>query len=250
MEKSKLKDIILVTSDEKALSYKWEDNAKSIKGIQVVSEEHDLEVLEKHLVFIGQIRDKEQVFIKDPFVENCYVEISKAEDRFFRNKIKSYKKIALLLGAKTFNAKAEFIEENKLSIEADGSIGHTTFDVKAEFAKEQSSKLNKKYKLNSTLMPIENFDRLRGFEEAKEEVRRLGLQDEIDIVGLIENNDPSLQNREISQIVSLELTNELNDLLEMAFSLNVMGGVFGLGARFKSTTESFNTIVLETEIVF
>ena len=67
---------------------------------------------------------------------------------------------------------------------------------------------------------------------------------------MIENNDPSLQSRERKQNVKLQLTNELNDLLEMSFSINVMAGVFSLGANFKSTTESVKKIILETEISF
>lgn len=252
MERNKLKEVLLVTSDEKSINYKWEDNASKLKGIQVVSKEYDLPALieEKEINFIGYKEGREQVFVKDPFYDNYYIEITKAEDRIFKNKIRFYKRIALLLGAKGFTANAEFREENKLSIEANGSISHKVVEINTGLTKEQISKFNKVYKLNSTLKPLEDFDRQRGFEEAKDLVNKLNLHNEIDIVGLIENNDPSLQNREITQEVTLELSNELNDLLEMSFNINAMGGVFGLGANFKKTTESMKKIILDTKIVF
>lgn len=252
MERDKLKDVLLVTTDEKSINYKWEHNASKLNDIQVVSEENDLPLLikKKEISFIGYKEGREQVFVKDPFYDNYYIEITKAEDRIFKNKIKFYKKIALLLGAKGFSANAEIIEENKLSIEANGNISHKVVDSNMSSTKVKSSQFNKVYKLNSILKPHEDFDRQRGFEEAKALVNKLNLHNEIDIVGLIENNDPSLQNREITQEVTLELSNELNDLLEMSFNINAMGGVFGLGATFKKTTESMRKIILNTKIVF
>ena len=250
MEKLKLKDVLLVTSDEKALSYSWDEKAKNLNGVQVISNDYDLGTLMKELKFIGLQKDKEQVFIKDPFYSNTYVDVTKAEERIFKNKIKSYKRIAYLLGAKTFSAKAEFIEENKFATEIDGSVTMRVVKIDGEFKKEQIQKFNSTYDLNSEFEPDLNFDRKRAFEEAKQLVKELNFENEIDIVGLIENNDPSDQNREKRQTLKLQLTNELNDLLEASFSINAMAGTFSLGANFKSTTESTKKIILQTEIIF
>lgn len=250
MEKAKLKNVILVTSDEKSRNYKWENKAKVLKGIQVVSEESDLPILKNEFTFIGHQNDKEQVFVKNPFNELELIEITKAEDHLFKNKIKYYKRIAILLGAKSFSAQAEFIDENKFTMDVNGNVSHKVVEIDMAVKKEQTAKFNKTYNLDSEFTPDENFDRQRGFNEANELVRKLNFQNEIDIVGLIENNDPSDQSRETKQIVKLQLTNELNDLLEMSFNINAMGGTFGLGANFKSTTESVKKIILHTEIVF
>ncbi len=250
MEKTKLKDIILKTTDENAQSYKWDEKSQKLRGIQVISEDYDLKELQEDITFIGIQSNKDQVFVKDPSYKNTFIEITKAEDRFFKNKIKNYKRIAYLLGAKSFTAKAEFIEEKKFTIEVDGNISYKVVKIDGDYKKEQSEKFNASYKLNSEFEPDPNFDRYRAFDEANELVKTLNFQNEIDIVGLIENNNPTDQSREKKQIVKLELTNELNDLLEMSFNINVMSGVFNLGGGFKSTTESLNKIVLETEIIF
>jgi hypothetical protein len=249
MGSEKLKEVILLTSDEKARSYKWEDNANALRGIQVISKENDLDKF-KHITFLGFKDDLEQVFVKDPFYPKVYVEINKAEKRIFDNKIKFYKKIALLLGAKSFNADAEFIDESKATIDANGKISYKLVQVDASLSKQESSRFKKKYALKSVLTPIENFDRYRGFEDAKALIKLHNLENETSIVGLIENNDPYLQSRETKQTVKLELTSELNDLLEMSFNINALGGVFALGANFKKTTETMKTIILQTEIEF
>jgi hypothetical protein len=250
METNKLKEVILITSDEKKLGYKWEDNAAALRGIEVFSEERDLVNLQKDITLIGAKIGKEQVFVKDPFYPNTYVEISQAENRIFKCKIKFYKQIALLLGAKSFTANAEIIEQNKFTMGVNGEVSYQLVKVDAAVSEEQNSNFNSKYDLNSDITPIDNFDRQRGFEDAKNLVKQHNLENEIDIVGLIENNDPSLQSRETRQKVKLELTSELNDLLEMSFNINAMSGVFQLGVNFKKTTESIKTIILETEIIF
>lgn len=250
MEKTKLKEVLLVTSDEKALSYKWDQKSKNLNDVQVISEAYELEDLKNDLKFIGLKNDKEQVFIKDPFYDNTYVEISKAEERIFKNKIKNYKRIAYLLGAKSFSAKAEFIEEKKFITEIDGSIKFKVVKIEGEFKEEQTNKFNSTYQLNSEFEPDPNFNRQRAFDEAKYLVNSLNFENEIDMVGLIENNDPADQNREKRQHLKLMLTSELNDLMEMSFNINAMAGTFNLGGSFKSTTESVKKIILDTEIIF
>ncbi len=250
MEKSKLKDIILVTSDEKALSYKWEDNAKLLKDIQVVSQEYELTPLREEITFVGYVSNKEQVFVRNPLNVLEYIEITRAEEHIFKSKIKFYKRIAYLLGAKSFSAESEFIEEKKLSIGADLNVAYKVVKIDGSFKKEQTEKFNATYELDSQFEPKLDFDRHRAFEEANQLVKELNFYHEIDIVGLIENNNPNDQNREKSQIVKLQLSSELNDLLEISFNINAMGAVFGLGANFKTTTESLKKIILKTEIVF
>lgn len=250
MEKTRLKEVLLVTSDEKALSYKWDEKHKNLNGVQVISEDYELEGLQNELTFIGLQIDKEQVFVKDPFYSNTYVEITKAEDRIFKNKIKNYKRVAYLLGAKSFSAKAEFIEAKKFTTKADGTTTIKVVKIKGDFKKEHAAKFNSTYELNSEFEPDPNFDRQRAFDEAKQLVKDLNFENEVDIVGLIENNDPSDQNREKKQNLKLQLTSELNDLLETSFSINAMAGTFNLGGNFKSTTESIKKIILQTEIIF
>lgn len=250
MGKNELKDVLLVTSDEKSRNYKWDKKSSKIKGVQVISEEKEFENLQKRVTFVGFQKDKEQVFIKNPLDKNEYLEITKAEDHIFKSKIKFYKRIALLLGAKSFSAKANFVEEKKLTIDLDANVSYKAVKIEGQYKKDKNEKINASYDLNSEFKPDEDFDRQRAFKDANDLVKKLNFQNEIDIVGLIENNNPTDQSREKKQNVKLQLTNELNDLLEISFNLNIMGGVFSLGANFKSTTETIKKVILETEIMF
>ena len=64
MEKNSLKEVILVTSDEKSRNYKWEDNASSLKNILVLSEDYFKEGELSEINFIGRVNNKEQAFVK------------------------------------------------------------------------------------------------------------------------------------------------------------------------------------------
>lgn len=250
MERIKSKDVVLVTSDEKALGYKWEDKASELNNIEVVSEDYGLPKLIADVQLIGYRPGNEQVFVKNPMQHNQFIEVSKAEDLIYRNKIKLYKNIARILGAQSFNAKAEFVEMKKLSINANAEMNIKAVNIKADLKKEHTERFNKTYELNSVFELDENFDRKKAYIDALDIIRKYNLQHEVEIVGLIENNNPDDQSREQRQTVRFELSSELNDLLEASFKINALSGIFALDANFKSTTETLRKIVLETEIVF
>lgn len=250
MDKKKLKQVILVTSDEKSLNYKWENNAESIKGISVLSEEFDLPVLKNKIKFIGLNEGKEQLFLQSPCDKNIFIEISKSEDYIFKDKIKNYKRIAFLLGAKSFSAKAEFVEELKQTMDADGTVESKIAELNIKISTSLSEKFSKTYELASKFVTCENFDRKRGYHEARALVELKGLENELDLISLIENRNPDDQNKEEIQKVKLELSSELNSMLETTFNLTAMKGVFKLGGQYGSTCESIKKIVLSTEVVF
>ena len=251
MENTKLKDVVLITSDEKALGYKWEDKGSELNNIEVVSEDYGLpKLLNDEIQLIGYRSGQEQVFVKNPMQHNQFIEVSKAEDLIFRNKIRIYKRIAMLLGAQSFNAKAEFVEMKKLSMNANAEMTYKMVDIKGGLKKEHTETFNKTYELNSVFELNENFDRYRAYKEAQDTISAYNLHNEVDIIGLIENNNPDDQSREQRQTVRFQLSSELNDLLEASFKINALPGVFALDANFKSTTETLRKIILETEIVF
>lgn len=249
MDTFQLKDVVLVTSDEKSLGFQWEDKASKISGVQVISAEYDLPAVLIDTKFIGLVKDKEQVFVKNPFA-NEYIEISQSENRLFSSKISIYRRVAAVLGAKTFRAKAVFVEEKKRTLDADLEASARTVELDATYKAIQEEKLNKTYELESDFESAVDFDRSLAYEQAKQLIMNLQMESEQEIVDLIENNNPQYQNREVRQRIKLQLTNELNDLLEISFKLTGMGSLFGLGANFQTTTESVKTIILDTEITF
>ena len=244
-------DVVLVTSDEKSKNYKWENNYDKLKAIDVISYDYgwmDNKFDGNH--FIGRKLNCDQVFLKSPFESDKYIEINQAEAYFYKIKIKFYKRIAFLLGAKKFSAQAEFVEETRYTLDADGNVSCKYVDIDADYKKKIVTSIKSSYELETGFEPDTSFDRRKGYEDAKKLIQEHNLDNEIDLTSLVENNNPDYQNKETSQIMRFQLTNELNSLIEMSFKINIMGGVFGLGAGFKTQTESVKKIILKTEVNF
>ncbi|WP_264521160.1 hypothetical protein [Flavobacterium sp. N1994] len=249
-------NVVLVTSDEKSKSFKWEENSEKIKAIDVISSDYgwDENDFFQGNKFIGLIPNTEQVFLKSPFEQNKFVEIEKAEEYFLTKKISIYKNIIFALGAKDFSAKAEFIEEKEFTKDADFNVSYMPIGgLSAEYKEETIKKIESEYKLSNIFEDNENndsFDRTRAYNEAMEIVHRYNLTNEDQLLDLVEFRNPKAQKKLSTETVQLKLTSELNTLLELSAKINVMDGVFGLEAGFKTKTKSLKKIILTTVVNF
>ncbi|WP_426092363.1 hypothetical protein [Flavobacterium sp. DSR3-2] len=249
-------NVVLVTSDEKSKSYKWEDNREKIQAIDVISADYGWEHNKffQGNEFIGLIPNTEQVFLKSPFEQNKFVEIEKAEEYLFAKKISLYKNIVFLLGAKDFTAIAEFIEEKTISKEGSIDVSYVpVVEISAKAKEETEKKIAAEYELKDNFEDnedFESFDRVRAYDEAKEIIKNNNLENEFDLVDLVEFRNPKHQKKIGSRTVKLKLTTELNALIELSAKINVMGGVFGLDASFKTKTKSIKKIILTTVVNF
>lgn len=246
---TKLKDIILETTDEKSRNYKWEDNCKFLNDISVISDEHLPNELNEYK-FIGRKKGIDNVFLKNPFNENEYIEISKAEDLIFTSKIGIYSEILCALGAKSFYADAEFIEEKKRTVSTDGKVQIKLVKLDTATKKEMSEKFKKTFILSTTFKDTKNFDALKSYEEAKFLFKKYNLDSEKQLDSLIKNNDPNKGRTQNFLDVNVQISQEFNDLLECAGNISTMSGVFSLSADYKSNTESIKKINLKYTIHF
>jgi hypothetical protein len=248
-------NVVLVTSDEKSKSYKWEENSDKIKAIDVISANYGwVNNTFGEYEFIGLIPNTEQVFLKSPFEKNKYVEIEKSEEYFFTKKISLYKNIAFLLGAKDFSATAEFIEEKNISTDANLNVSYLPAGgISGDYKKETESKIASEYVLTENFESKDDYltlDRERAYNEAREIIDKNNLINEIDLNDFVDFRNPKHQNQLKSRILKLKLTSELNTLIELSAKINAMGGVFGLEAGFKTSTKSLKKIILSTEVNF
>lgn len=246
---TKVKDIILETTDEKSRNYKWEDNYKSLNNISVISNEQLPEEL-NDFKFIGRKKGIDNVFLKNPFNDNEYIEISKAEDLIFESKIALYSEILCALGAKSFVASAEFIEEKKMEFGTDGKVKFKLATLDTATKNELSEKFQKTFNLSAKFKDTKNFDALKSYEEAKSLFKIHKLDSEKQLESLIKNNDPSKGRTQNFLDINVQISHEFTDLIECAANISTMPGVFSLSADYKSNTESIKKINLKYTIDF
>lgn len=79
---------------------------------------------------------------------------------------------------------------------------------------------------------------------------KYGLDRDIEIRDLVAMRDSHSVNMLQRQKVHMEMSNELKERKEIAFSLNVMEGVFGLDANVKSNIETLKRVIYECEVEF
>ena len=188
--------------------------------------------------------------MKNPFNDKEYIEISKAEDLIFESKIAIYSEILCALGAKSFVADAEFIEEKKRKVGTDGKVQIELVKLDTATKKEMSEKFKKTFVLSAKFKDSKNFDALKSYEEAKSLFKIHKLDSEKQLGSLIKNNDPSKGRTQNFMDVNVQISQEFNDLIEYAANISTMSGVFSLSADYKSNTESIKKINLKYTIDF
>ena len=241
---SKIK-IIHIAEDEKAISYKWEKESNRLNGVQIVSiDEIDQILKESNCTIIGNLQVG-STLMRHPFISDRYIDINRAEDIIFKDKMDAVASIARLLGAYYFEAEAEFVEEESVSIDLKGQINYKYVELKGSYRKQKDIKYRQTYHRK---------DEFEGnkilYNEAEQEAERYGLKNDSDIVSLLDARNPNSSNRLAHKEVSIQLSREYNTSLDCALSLNILSGVFSLDGDFKETVSTRKKIILKTTLDF
>jgi hypothetical protein len=67
---------------------------------------------------------------------------------------------------------------------------------------------------------------------------------------LLEQRNPNFTNSLYSQKIRTELSKEMNDITECAFSLSILNGCIAIGGNLKETLSTQKKVILETELIF
>lgn len=251
MEQIKLSgDILHIVTEERAINYVWEDNEKKLdKNLQIISiTDMNHALSQGHYSFdLSGSLSVGMVLAKHPFLPARYVDINKAQDVIFQDKLNCMFEIAKLLGVTFIEAKAVFLDEQKMEMSADGELKYKCVDMSLQVQKEEKLKYAKRYEREERFSG--EFTK-EGYQKALEKAQRYGLGDDGDIQYLLRQRNPDDPNSMQEQSVKVEMTKELNTLLECAMSLTILPGVFSLKGHTREVISSRKTIVLESKLVF
>ena len=226
-------------------NYNWEKNADKLDpNVQIVS--YDNVRLMDIDIFDGKFPMLDSILVKHPFIPNKYIPLDMTEDALTKTKLNCLGIIARLLGVKEYETEFITEETKEVSIDASGKIDVKIVDSQSKInIKKDDTKVGKYYR-HETFKGEFNAE---GYEQAIIEAKRYGLYNDEDIFYLIKNRDPRFLNPMTSQTVKFELAKELNNKLDIAFSLKV-ASIFKLKADYNQIITHRKRIVIGTKLIF
>ncbi|MFC0343464.1 hypothetical protein [Epilithonimonas hispanica] len=250
--RNKQPQVILFQDDEIALGYEYDQvPVKLSKDIIIKSIDYDYDKLkEEGVSFVGTTEpSNNSVYFKHPYKKDTYVQDTKNEDYYLKEKVEIFKKIGQQLGAKKILTKVLSLQSEKITTEinADGSVkvvkaevGVTTIEQK----KNESS-----YEIEDTYELLSNFDLDKNIEDVRLLINDCNLNHESELISLIDardskNSGTTLKTRKVKS----ELTSEYNHLLDISLSLS--HPVFNISSSFKKNIEKIQTLKIEIEYTF
>lgn len=186
------------------------------------------------------------ILVKHPFLQNTYMEIDKLEKELFHSKMLNMSHILKNLGAKSFSGYAKIVEYKTRHWEGDGQISYKIIEVDSSVKTTIKEQYESEYSISDTYQGVFTED---SYEKAKSIANQFGLDNDIDVKNLINMRNPKENNTLLSRKVNIELSRELNKILDTAFSLSVLP-VFTSTVRYKEVMEIRKKVVLTFDINF
>ncbi|MDE5829497.1 MAG: hypothetical protein K2H48_05860 [Duncaniella sp.] len=226
-----------IVSPEKAVNYKWEEYADKLPaGVQIISidEINNLPVEIRKQYFGLQNIELNDVFLFEPYSKR-YILSSNAEDSFFERKFYKIAEIARLLGASSISHEVTLVEVMQRVLSATGDITYKAVEVSAEVKRDYEEKIRNTYKLHEDFTSPKLT--LEGYNRAKEICIETSLIQVPVFEHLLAMRDPSHPSSLKYYEKNINLAQDINEGLEVAFKLNILKGVFSLNAN---TTETLS----------
>lgn len=243
-----LKEILYISTPEKAINYKWEKGAEYLnRNVQIVSLDDLEEVDNKIIIDKSEGIYEGMTFVKHPFMPNKYINLHNAEKEILFDKSRALGLVASCLGAKKISSEIILQNVKELKINSNNEIEAKAIDIKADLDYESLKKDLEKYKIDETYSGILS---VKSYEEAKDQMKKYNLVGNGELEYILSQRDPLKTNLLLSRKVEMEISNEYNSLLGSAFSLNYLDTVFKLSTNFKKKTSTQKNIKIIYTIDF
>lgn len=247
MEDCKLTgNIIYVTSKERAINYKWEKYADKLSPeVQIVSV-NDIQQMDIDIFDDRKLPIINKILVKHPFIPNKYISLDRTEDALTKTKLNCLSSIVRHLGVREYETTYATEETKEVTINANGEIGYNLLNVESKVSINEKDSRTGKYYRHETFKG--DFSK-KSYKQAVLEAKQYGLYNDEDIYSLIKNRDPKFLNQLTSQHIRIELTRELDEQLDIAFSLKV-SNLFKINANYDQIISKRKKIIIETKLLF
>ena len=194
------------------------------------------------------------IIVEHPFHPKQYVKIQDIEITYYQDWMELMSDIVRLLGGIKFSWFVELTDRQDRILDANLNVGVPTYGslnatAKTKYENELMTRLN----VASSFTPSKKISKrgiIADYEKAIKRVQEYGLENDIQICSLIHSRSPQDQYRQSHKRVDIEITRDINDYGDYAFSLNVLGDMFSMTAGIKDAISKRKSIHLIFEIDF
>ena len=256
MELSDLnKPVVRIDTPENAYGWDIKPNAGKISpNIQILSidEYKDIEASKKYMlpsrVAVGDI------IVEHPFHPNQFVKIQDIELTYYQDWMELMSDIARLLGCIKFTWSVELKDRQDRTLDANLNVGAAAYgSLNASAKTKYENELKTRLQVDSIFKPSKKLSQkgiIADYEKAKMRVQEYGLENDMQLRSLINSRSPEDQYRQSHKRVELEVSRDINDYGDYAFSLNVLGDVFSMSADLQEAVSKRKNVHLIFEMDF
>ena len=221
---------------------KEETKNAHVLSIEEIESLRDAETV--HIINVNKFTSG-QIFIKHPFMPDTYMDIETSEAELFHIKMQCLSRIMQCLGARWVSGHAYVSEIKQREMDSNGKLSYKVVDVNLGAKTEKNTHYESDYILEDSFSG--EFSE-SSYLEALEEAKRVGLYNDFDIKNLLEQRNPQKENTMTGRKIKIEMTRELNESLDVAFSLQMAG--FGMSGAYKKLIETQKKVMFELDIRF
>lgn len=238
-------EVVLIADEDRSRNFDfYPDSEKLSPNLQIVpiSEARDYQ---NQLCLTSQ-PEIGMMLIRHPY-EGRYVTANNYQDEIIKHKMRAIRRVSQCLGAKRVEYSWLFNKEVTREFDAEGNLKIKVVKIEGSYKERQETKCRDSYKRFDT---FEGVFSEADWSEAKKVASEMGLDRDPDIVDLIESRKPGLNNKQTSFRVEINSTRETNERMDIAFSVNILKGVFKLGGGVNEVITSSQEISLICDVQF
>ncbi|WP_418877500.1 hypothetical protein [Xylanibacter rarus] len=227
-------------------SWKWEENSEKIpSSLMIIDPEFDKHLLPASLS--PAVCQYGQTYLKCPF-DDRYILLQEYEDTVLQAKIREIVNILTDLGATYIKWETELIGLKQRDIDEEFNTVIPQGDLKIRMKSSESEAINHKFSSEWTNEAIE-IDK-EGYETALVRAKQCGLENDMVISTLLNARNPQKKARNKTLKQSTCISSELNNVLDIACSLNAIKGLIHLDNSFHKTTSIKRELETTFEVNF
>ena len=149
------------------------------------------------------------------------------------------------LGASRVKGHAYVKDCKQRKMDENGKVSYKLIDANGSYQSVKNEQYESDYILEDSFSGEFSEE---SYNEAIAEAKQVGLYDDFDIKNLFDQRNPQKQNKMTGRKIKIEMTRELNESLDVAFSLKAAG--FGMDGSYKEILETQRNVLFELEIEF